>query len=249
MSALNEELRKSPAVAEWMEGEPSGMVTDMRNIAARFGFASALVSFVAAAGYSIVQVLQILGIIRWPFDAIGIYGFSLLIAAPFMLAILALCRSTADEKKIWSQAALLFAMIYTTYVTLMYTIQLASALPLALRGYANPLFAVERYSLFWSLDGLGYVCMGISTLLAVPVFARRGVERWVRRFFLANGLFTPVIALVYWYPVFSTKLLLLASPWVVTGPGSILLLAIYFKRRTTSNRARPTLASADSADR
>src|SRR5262249_22506512 len=52
--------------------------------------------------------------------------------------------------------------------------------------------------------------------------------------FLANGLFTAVIAFVYWYPVFSTKLLLLASPWVVTGPGSIWLLAIYFKRRTTS---------------
>lgn len=210
------------------------MVTDMPTVAARFGFWSALVSFAAASGYSIVQVLQLLGIIRWPFDAIGIYGFSLLIAAPFMLAILALCRSTPDEKKIWSQAALLFAVIYTTYVTLMYTIQLASAIPLALQGNANPLFAVQRYSLFWSLDGLGYVCMGISTLFAVPVFARRGFERWVRWLFLTNGLFTAVVALVYWYPVFSTKLLLLASPWVVTGPGSILLLAFYFKRRTTS---------------
>ena len=235
MSAFKEELRKSPAVAERIERDLSGIVTDRSTIAARFGLWSALVSFVAAAGYSIVQVLQLLGIVRWPFDAIGIYGFSVLIAAPFMLAILALCRSTPDAKKIWSQAALLFAVIYTAYVTLMYAIQLASAIPLALQGKANPLFAVERYSLFWSLDGLGYVCMGMSTLFAVPVFARRGFEKWVRWFFLANGLFTTVIALVYWYPVFSTKLLLLASPWVVTGPGSILLLAIYFKRRTTSN--------------
>ena len=203
-------------------------------IAPRFGFWSALVSFVAAAGYSIVQALQVLGIIRWPFDAIGIYGFSLLIAAPFMLAILSLRHSTPGQKKIWSQAALLFAVMYTTYVTLMYTIQLASAIPLALHGNANPLFAVQRYSLFWSLDGLGYVCMVISTLFAAPVFALHGFERWVRWFFLANGLFTAVIAFVYWYPVFSTKLLLLASPWVVTGPGSILLLAIYFKRRATS---------------
>jgi hypothetical protein len=232
MSTLKEEIRKGPAVAEWIQQEPSGMVTDMPTITATFGFWSALVSFIAAAGYSIVQVLQVLGIVRWPFDAIGIYGFSLLIAAPFMLAILALYRSTPDEKKIWSHAALLFAVMYTTYVTLMYTIQLASAIPLALRGNANPLFAVERYSLFWSLDGLGYVCMGLSTLLAVPVFARQGFQRWVRWLFLANGLFTAVIALVYWYPVFSTKLLLLASPWVVTGPGSILFLAIYFKRRT-----------------
>jgi len=235
MPVLKEDVEKSAAIAEWTEHDLSEIVRDTSAIAARFGFCSALISFVAAAGYSVVQALQVFGIVRWPFDAIGIYGFSLLIASPFMLAILALCRCTPDKKKIWSQAALLFAVMYTTYVTLMYTIQLATGVPLALHGNANLLFAVQRYSLFWSLDALGYVCMGLSTLFAVPVFARRGFENWVRWFFLANGLFTAVIGLVYWYPVFSTKLLLLASPWIITGPGSILLLAIYFRRRETSN--------------
>jgi len=236
MSAAKEELLKRPADVPRIERNPLGIATETPAIVAKFGFWSAFVSFVAAAGYSVVQFLQLLGIVRWPFDAIGIYGFSLVIAAPFMLAILALSRSTPDEKKIWSQAALLFAVMYTAYATLMYTIQLATGVPLALRGNANPLFAVGRFSLFWSLDALAYVCMGISMLFAVPVLARHGFERWVRWFFLANGLLTPVIALVYWYPVFSTKLLLLASPWVITAPGSILLLAIYFKRRTSSPR-------------
>ena len=48
--------------------------------------------------------------------------------------------------------------------------------------------------------------------------------------FLANALLTPVVALVYFYPHFSIPLLFLASPWIITTPGSLLLLALYFKR-------------------
>ena len=51
-----------------------------------------------------------------------------------------------------------------------------------------------------------------------------------RRFFLANALVTPMIALVYFYPRFSIPLLFLGTPWLVTGPGSFLLLALMFRR-------------------
>ena len=69
--------------------------------------------------------------------------------------------------------------------------------------------------------------MGIATLLAVPVFAKDGFERWVKRFFLANAFVTPIIGFVYFYPSFSYRLLLLGIPWVITAPGSILMLALY----------------------
>ena len=72
--------------------------------------------------------------------------------------------------------------------------------------------------------------MGFATLFAVPVFARQGIQRWLRWFFLANGLLTPVIAFVYFYPYFSIPLLLLGLPWLITGPGSMLLLALFFKK-------------------
>jgi hypothetical protein len=72
--------------------------------------------------------------------------------------------------------------------------------------------------------------MGLATLVAVPVFERQGFQKWVRNFFLANGLVTPVIAFVYFYPDFSDRLLLLGLPWVITAPASMLLLAIYFKK-------------------
>ena len=70
--------------------------------------------------------------------------------------------------------------------------------------------------------------MGFATLLAVPVFANNGTQLWVRRAFLANGLVTPLIAFVYFYPVFSERLLMLGLPWAITAPASMLLLTAMF---------------------
>src|SRR5918912_1017965 len=71
------------------------------------------------------------------------------------------------------------------------------------------------HSLFWDVDALGYIFLGFATLIAVPVFAKQGLQQWARWLFLANGLFTPVIAFVYFYPQFSYGLLLPAAAWRV----------------------------------
>jgi hypothetical protein len=92
----------------------------------KVGFRSAFVAFVASAGFSIAQILQIIGLISYPWDEVLIYGFSLFIAAPFMLALLALHYVTPDEKKFWSHAAVLFAVMYVTYVSLNYIVQLTA---------------------------------------------------------------------------------------------------------------------------
>jgi len=192
-----------------------------------FGFFAASVAFLGGAGYSVAQVLQIAGLLVWPWDDGLIYGFSLLIAWPFMLAMLALHYVTPEPKRFWSGAGLLFSVIYATYVALMYAVQLGTALPLRLMGRPNPLFAVDRYSLFWAIDGLGYICMGIATLFSAQALP---ATSWVRRFFLANGLFTAMIAAIYFWPHFSIGLLLLGTPWILTGPGSFLAMALWFRK-------------------
>lgn len=193
----------------------------------RTGFWSALVAFVAAASYSVFQILQIAGFIGRPWDEVLIYGTSLLIAAPFMLALLALHHVAPDDRRYWSHAAVLFAVIYVTYVSLNYAVQLTAVLP---HPDADPVLIQTPHSLFWTVDALGYIALGLATLFAVPVFERSGPDRWVRRFFLANGLIIPLFLIVYFYPTFSTRLLLLGLPWIVTAPGSILMLALYFRR-------------------
>ncbi len=200
----------------------------MQVVEYRFGLWSALISFIASLGYAAAQLLQLAGLLAWPWDEILIYAFSFAIAWPFLLAMLALHRLTPAPRQIWSGAGLLFAVLYATYVTLMYAVQLGTALPLRLGGTPNPLYAVERYSLFWAIDGLGYICMGIATLFAAHAFASS--DKWARGFFTANGLFTAVVAFIYFYPSFSIPLLLLGTPWIVTAPGSLLLLTLWFAR-------------------
>ena len=75
----------------------------------------------------------------------------------------------------------------------------------------------------------------MATLFAFPVFEKRGLQQWVRRFFLANALITPLFAIAYYYPTFSVPLLLLGGvPWAITVPGCLLLLAMFFRRKYAS---------------
>lgn len=200
------------------------------NSIARFGFWAALASFLGGAGYSIVQVLQVFRQIGPPIDAILIYGFSLLIAVPFMLAMLALYYDSPTEKKLWAHAALLFSVMYATYVSVLYFAQLGTGIPLSIQGISKEAFEVNRNSFFWAQDGLGYVCMGLATLFASRVFTSQK-QRWLRRFFFANGVFTVIILFIYFYPNFSENLLFIGLPWIITGPGSIFLLMRYFQEK------------------
>ncbi len=197
------------------------------------GFYASLAAIIAVAGYGLVQFLQVIGVVDKPLDDILIYGFSLAIAPPFLMAILVLYHIMPDEQKFWSHAALLFAIIYTVYAVLMYTVQLATVIPLSLRDHMDNILTVKPHSFFWTLDALAYIFMGLSTLFAAFLFKKDGPEVWLRRFLIANGIMVPVISLVYFYPHFSNRLLLIGSPWLITVMGSLLLLAKFFKK--TSN--------------
>ena len=198
----------------------------------KIGFWSGVVAFSSNAAFVCVQALQILGIIRYPYDEILIYGFSLCIVIPFLIEMLALYHITPNEKKFWSHAALIFTIIYSVFVTANYVVQLATVIPMTLKGASGQISILIQtpHSLFWDFDAIGYIFMGLATLFAIPVFEKQGFQKWVRISFLANALVTPLIAFVYFYPVFSNKLLLLGVPWGITAPMSMLLLAIMFKK-------------------
>ena len=134
----------------------------------------------------------------------------------------------------------LLAVIYTTYNTLNYVVQLATVIPAGYswtfdneQGTVGPLSLLNQtpHSLFWDIDGLGYIFLNLATLFAFPVFEKQGFQRWVRYFFLANGLITPLFAVSYFYPTFSVPILMLGGiPWAITVPGCLLLLALFFRK-------------------
>jgi hypothetical protein len=201
----------------------------MNEASPKLGFWASTVAFVAVVGYGVAQIMQVLNVISYPLSDILIYGFSLCISAPFLVAVLALHDTVDPRQRLWARGALLFGVMYVTYVVLMYTVQLSVVIPKSMHSPSNDVLGVAPQTLFWDIDGLGYISMGISTLFAALALAPTGNGIWARRFLLSNAVMTPVIAFIYFYPHFSVGVLLLGSPWLITAPGSLLALAVYFR--------------------
>ncbi len=195
------------------------------------GYWSGLAAFAATAGYDVVQILQIAGVLRFPLDEILIYGTSLCIVVPFILEMLAFHHLTARDKQFWTHASLIFTSIYAVFVSANYVVQLATVLPAKLAGTIADIRLLEQtpHSIFWDFDAVGYVSMGLATLVAVPALGSVGFERWVRLSLIANALVTPLICIVYFYPRYSPKLLVLGFPWAITAPLFMLMLAIMLR--------------------
>jgi len=230
----------------------SGRRTDV----ARIGFWFALIALAGAVGYIASVPLQLLDVVSPLQDAVIAFASSLVIATPFLLAMLALHYIVPEEKRFWTHAAVVLSAIYATYCTLNYVVQLATVIPAGYswtladpQGTEGPLSLLNQtpHSLFWDIDGLGYIFLSLATLFAVPAFETRGLQRWVRLFFLANGLVIPLFATVYFYPTFSVPLLMLGGvPWAITVPGCLLLLALFFRQRAGS--PAPDMAQAEPTD-
>ena len=210
----------------------------MQRTIVRIGHWSSWVAFVGAVGYVASVPLQIFKLVSPLRDATIGLGFSLLIPVPFLLALLALHHLVPEDKKFWTHAAVVFGIIYAVYCTLNYVVQLTTVIPAGYswtfenqQGTPGPLSLLNQtpHSLFWDMDGLGYIFLNIATVFAIPVFKKHGLQRWVRRSFIANGLITPFFAVTYFYPTYSVPVLMLGAPWAITVPGCFLLLALYFR--------------------
>lgn len=201
------------------------------------GFWSGLSAFAAVIAYDVVQILQIVGVLHFPMDEILIYGTSLCITVPLILAMLALHHLTAKEKQFWTHASLLFTIIYAVFVVANYVVQLATVIPSKLRKSSEAVFILEQtpHSMFWNYDAIGYISMGLATLFAIPALSRQGFEKYVRLSFAAHALVTPLITIVYFYPAYSPNLLFLGFPWAMTAPVFMLLLAIMLRNRRAEN--------------
>jgi hypothetical protein len=198
----------------------------------KIGFLSGLVAAIATLAFYIVQIFQVIGILHYPWDEILIYGFSFCITVPFLIEMLALHHITEGQKKFWSHGALLCTVIYVIFVSANYIVQLATVIPYTLNGKSSSIELLRQtpHSMFWDFDAAGYIFMGVATLFAIPLFSKNGFQKWVRYSLVAHTAVTPLIGFVYFYPYFSNQLLLLATPWTITAPMFMLLIALNFKK-------------------
>lgn len=211
------------------------MVSDLSKIG-MFGYRCGVAAFAATVAYVVAQLAQIMGALQFPWDEILVYGISLCIVIPFVLEMLAFHYLTDSNNRYWTHASLIFTIIYAVFVSANYVVQLATVIPSKLAGTSEAVHILEQtpHSLFWNFDAIGYIAMGLANLVALPAFSDVGYERWIKKSFLANAAVTPLIAIVYFYPAFSQKLLFLAFPWAITAPLFMILLALLLRRKAGS---------------
>jgi hypothetical protein len=199
----------------------------------KVGYWSGLAAFAATTAFVIVQTLQLMRVLTYPWDEISIYGTSLCIVVPFVLEMLALHYIVLEDKKYWSHAALIFTVLYAAFVTANYIVQLTTVIPSTLKGTDADIQILKQtpHSLFWDFDAIGYIFMGLATLFAIPIFKNEGLQKWVRYALIAHTVVTPLIVFVYFYPTFSERLLLIGVPWGITAPVFMLMLALMFKTK------------------
>ena len=207
---------------------------------ARIGLWSGVAAASAALGYDVVQLLQMAGMLRFPLDEILIFGTSLCIIVPFVLEMLALHHSTSDDNRFWTHGALIFTTAYAVFGSANYVVQLTTVIPAKLRGTLAAVQVLEQtpHSLLWDFDALAYISMGVALLLGIPALGHAGVERGARCACIANLIATALAGVVYFYPRFSSNLLLLGSPWAVTAPLSMFLLALVLRERAHGSVGR-----------
>jgi hypothetical protein len=201
----------------------------------RIGLWAGVAAFAATVAYDIVQILQVVGVLHFPLDEILIFGTSLCIVLPFVFEILAFHYTSPVDKRYWTHAALIFTTMYAVFGTANYVIQLTTVIPAKLRGAADTVRLLEQtpHSLLWDFDSVAYIMMGLATLVMIPALGNTGVERRVRIACMANVVATVLAGIVYFYPTYSYKLLLLGFPWGITAPAFMLLLGLALRARDT----------------
>ncbi|MCG2616274.1 hypothetical protein LZZ85_18390 [Terrimonas sp. NA20] len=203
----------------------------MRQNTVRLGYVSASIAFIATLGFGIAQLLQVAGVLHYPLDEILIYAFSFCISVPLLVSLNVLHEFVSDNRKTWSRIAISLAICYVVFAAMVYTVQLAVVLPKSHETASSQVLILSPHSLFWMLDGLAYLFMGLAVLFLIPALLGDHQAKLLRLFFLAHGLMTPVVVLEYIYPDFSIMLLFLASPWIISACGSWLLMALYFRKK------------------
>ena len=200
---------------------------------ARVGFWAGVAACAATVAYDVVQIAQMLGLVRFPIDEILIFGTSLCIVVPFVLEILALHHTTPGEERFWTHAAIVFTTMYAVFGSANYVVQLATVIPAKLRGVVDPVRVLEQtpHSLLWDFDAMAYIAMGIAAVLIIPALRGSRDEQRLRLVCIAHGAATALAGVVYFYPTFSNRLLLVGFPWAVTAPLFMMFLANVLRAR------------------
>ena len=225
------------------------MVANISKSTKAVGFWSAVLATVFSISYDIGQIAEWMGLLgsqggpesnSTPLGIFVLLTPSLFLGSSFLVLAVSIHRISSPDRKIWSNAAVVFATAYAVLISINYYVQLTWVGPRLVAGRTQglePFLFVVFDSFLYAVDILGYSFMSVATLFAAGVFTGKGLERTVRIFLIANGLLLPFIALQMYFH----WMIWIAALWAVTFPGSTWSLAILFRRTRTKIVSSGTL--------
>ena len=205
----------------------------------RLGFRAAALAAVFSIAYDLAQLAEWLKLLgskggpessSTPLGLILLLTPSLLLAFAFVVTMVCLHHIAPAARRVWSHVGVAFATAYAALIGIVYFTQLTVVVPHLIRGSTTGiefLIFVPFDSFLYAVDILGYSFMSLSTLFAAFVLAGGRLERTTRLFLIANGVLVPFLV----FQMYIHPLIYIASLWSVTFPGSMICLALLFKRK------------------
>jgi uncharacterized membrane protein YgdD (TMEM256/DUF423 family) len=211
----------------------------------RLGFWSAILTAVFAAaflgvgffGSSYTEGIKypyVLTAIR-PLDYVVWYP-AVFLALAFLVLLVCINRDTPDDKKVFSQIALSFALVYTGLTVSDFFIQWTVVLPSILSNETSGLSLLSIYNPHGvpiAVESLGYLMMDAALLFLAAVFVGGSrLERAIRWLFvtgsvLAVGSFSALS--LSGYPIVVFEVVAIVINVTVLIPSGA-LLSLFFKR-------------------
>lgn len=150
-------------------------------------------------------------------------------ACVLMLASLHLHAS--EERRIWSLAGLAFGVAFAALLGSLYFIQVGILWPALQHGHWQGLdqfaFANPR-SVAWGLNHFAWSLLGVALLLMACALYQRGLQGWIRRLFVVNGLANVSLPFAYAFDLRALTLSVALLSWVFALPVAAVLVAVMF---------------------
>ena len=174
---------------------------------------------------------------RFPKEYIWMYTV-ILLNLIYVVLMVCIHRYTSNEKKVFSLAALSFALISATVLIINYFVQISVIQPSLLNGETDSIAILTQYNphgIFIALEELGYLMMSFSFLFLAPVFYKKGkLENAIFLVFLTSFILTigSLVFISIKYGVhreYIFECIVIVINWLVLIINGI-LLSILFKR-------------------
>lgn len=118
------------------------------------------------------------------------YFFSIFIAFSFVVIMAAYAFYSGKETRLAGMAAMGFAVLYATLISLIYFAQMTTVQTGGLTSQAASLLDFQQFGLFFNYDMLGYALMALATFFAgLTVVVKSKADKWLKALLLIHGVF------------------------------------------------------------